>query len=536
VDLTRYQLAAAYDAVPAKAPSEGERTGVQSGVYGYAPFGGVGGWGPNLPAAPAGAFPWPRYPARGGVAGGFPFNPFGQTQGGYDSAPPPTYDLYRTMDGHPTLALARGVVMSPILAASWSYESKKGTPDDRVDFVRETFDGLRAFVLSQMSRGLSFGHRGFELVYEQRAFSNRTLLTVRKFKPLRPEKTTIVADQQTGAFQGFKQPGPAGQPEVVLPVEKAFLYTYDQEDDDYRGRSRHENVREHAWWPWVRTALSGDKLDQKISGIIPIVKFPPGKGQDESGADVDNFKLALGIIAGLAAGRGVVLENLAGVIDDPRLAAEFAKMSLWDVDFHDAGHTATAMGGFIDKLRYLDSCMMRGWLLPERTALEGQFGTKAEAGIHGDVGLTGSDLLHKDMVRCLNWHVVDRLLALNYGEDARGTVWIEPGPLVDEDMAFFRELFQQILTNPAFAAAIIKAMDVDSIIDRIDVPKRDDAIIDLKDVQPLPTPPQPGRPVPPQNGNAQPGSNGDGQTARRLNMSRGLALLGSVAGEDDDGN
>jgi hypothetical protein len=194
------------------------------------------------------------------------------------------------------------------------------------------------------------------------------------------------------------------------------------------------------------------------------------------------------------------------------------------------------MGGFIDKLRYLDSCMMRGWLLPERTALEGQFGTKAEAGIHGDVGLTGSDLLHKDMVRCLNWHVVDRLLALNYGEDARGTVWIEPGPLVDEDMAFFRELFQQILTNPAFAAAIIKAMDVDSIIDRIDVPKRDDAIIDLKDVQPLPTPPQPGRPVPPQNGNAQPGSNGDGQTARRLNMSRGLALLGSVAGEDDDGN
>jgi hypothetical protein len=67
------------------------------------------------------------------------------------------------------------------------------------------------------------------------------------------------------------------------------------------------------------------------------VKFPPGKGQDESGADVDNFKLALGIIAGLAAGRGVVLENLAGVIDDPRLAAEFAKMSLWDVDFHDAG-------------------------------------------------------------------------------------------------------------------------------------------------------------------------------------------------------
>jgi DNA polymerase-3 subunit epsilon len=212
LDLTRYQLAAAYDAVPAKAPSEGERTGVQSGVYGYAPFGGVGGWGPNLPATPAGAFPWPRYPARGGVAGGFPFNPFGQTQGGYDSAPPPTYDLYRTMDGHPTLALARGVVMSPILAASWSYESKKGTPDDRVDFVRETFDGLRAFVLSQMSRGLSFGHRGFELVYEQRAFSNRTLLTVRKFKPLRPEKTTIVADQQTGAFQGFKQPGVRDSP------------------------------------------------------------------------------------------------------------------------------------------------------------------------------------------------------------------------------------------------------------------------------------------------------------------------------------
>lgn len=45
----------------------------------------------------------------------------------------------------------------------------------------------------------------------------------------------------------------------------------------------------------------------------------------------------------------------------------------------DTGQSAAAVAGLVEERRYYDVLMFRGWLVPERTAQEGQHGTLAES-------------------------------------------------------------------------------------------------------------------------------------------------------------
>lgn len=413
---------------------------------------------------------------------------------GYGPAPAGTYATYELISGHPTASFVIAAAHAAILSAGWSTEADERATPEMTKAVADAFNPHRTTLLGELLRATEFGKRAIEMVWQEAG----GYLTIDKFKSLNPDDafTTIEVSPDTGCYAGLRQ----GR--IFIPAVNTLLYSYGKRHEhDYHGRSRHENIRELAWWPWLQTLESGNRLDQKISGIIPIVHYPSGDGEDANGSPVSNYSLSLGVIANIGRGRGVSLPNLTGAADDPRAAAELAKKSLWDVDFYDAGNIATAQSGIIEKLRYLDSLIVRGWLMPERAIIEGQFGTKAEAESHGDVAIQIAELLYGNIVACINRHAVRRFLALNFGEQCRDWVRLVPTALADDQKAFFRQLYNNLLANPSVGDLVIAMTDTDAVMDEAGVPK---AKADATLVRPSGTPAAPADPAAPPAGVTDP--------------------------------
>jgi len=451
---------------PAQRPELGEATADQSRRGGN---GSLPGIATGMGITGVGTFDL-NPPAQTNPLNGTCPTAFSQTQLiGYREPLPGDYATYRLMSSHPTLALAKAVVVGPILASAWSFEADEGVPDERVQFIREQLEPMRPLILNEAMRALETGWRPFEKVYE----ADGGQLCLRKLKPLLPDLTKVLVDKATGRFAGLVQG--SGDKKVELPPEKCFVYTYDGEAGDFYGRSRHENARK-VWSQWEQANYTSGKLGNKVSSIVPIVKFPRGSSrtndQDEIAAQtIDNRRAAQSLIDGLSTAKGVAFETEHVDADDLRANPDLAKLARWAIETVDVGSSAAAMSGLVGEREYFDKLLFRAWLLAERTALEGHHGTLAEAEAHADIGITGSDLLHADFVRCLNWYVVDDLLALNFGEDARGSVWITPAPIVDKRLATIRQIFTAMLGNPGTLEMVLSETDRDAVYDILGVPK-----------------------------------------------------------------
>jgi hypothetical protein len=260
------------------------------------------------------------------------------------------------------------------------------------------------------------------------------------------------------------------QLDVELPPEKAFIYTHDGEAGNLYGRSRHENARQ-AWHCWHQVDDRTAQLATKVAAIIPMVHYPLGQSRDASGQLRDNGDLADVILNGLGSGRGVKLPNLFASSEDPRLSADLAGKSSWIVSFLEAASAAQNLTGLTDRQRYYDALMFRGWLRPERTGLESRHGSRADANRHSDTALTDSELIHADICGQLNRNVVDELLAINYGRDAIGSIYIAPAPLQETKRAVFQKLLEAMWRNPSTLGEFLQKADVDAVLDVMEIPR-----------------------------------------------------------------
>jgi hypothetical protein len=393
-----------------------------------------------------------------------------------DPPPPGTYATYRAMRSHPTVALARAVAFAPVLGAEWeAVKRDPSVPDELLDYVKENYLPFERPLKGQALRALDFGWRGMEQIWEVRPWNGRAVAVPAKFKPLRPEVTAIMRDAR-GGFAGFEQE------KVRLPVDRCLLYSYDDpagiEDDDYYGRARHENIREWAWWHWVLARRNLHRLGYKVSSMIPVVKGPVSGVEETPNGTVKGMQIAQAIAMGIVTGRGVYMDNLIAGAEDLADVDSLSKASRWSVELLDTGSGATATAGMIDSLRYDDANIMRGWLLPERTALEGQYGTKAEAGEHRDVAMETAEAVGAWIAEGFNWHTVDRGLAWTYGEfynglPVRGSVFIRPRKLVDRKLERYRWLVEMLLTNPAVLDVLAATLDLDAIVEELGLPLRE---------------------------------------------------------------
>jgi len=399
----------------------------------------------------------------GGIAGVYSTVPAFR---GYDPAPPGTFETYRRMRGNPTIALARAVATMPIRMSEVGLEAKDGVSDELTQFVQDAVLPLWPRLLRDMLLALDFGFAGFEKVWEVRAGAapdggNR--LVYRKLKPLLWD-TTKIRETDDGSFAGFEQGN------IKIGPEKSFLFTYDAEVGLPYGRSRHENARK-PWSEWEQATAKEGQYVTKVSGVIPIIQYEPGVAPDATGAMVDKFQLGIRALEHLGRGAGILVpKELAKYAQDLiRQGVDITKLMAWDISFLEAkGQHGAELTGI---LRHKESLMLRGWLVPERAASEGQLGTKAEAETHVDLAAAMSDLVLDDIIAAVNQYVIDPLLVYNVGPDARGSVHLSTSGTSPEQTAFVRTIIQGVLTQPGNVDLFLRLIDYDALLDQVGLPK-----------------------------------------------------------------
>jgi hypothetical protein len=389
---------------------------------------------------------------------------------GYGKPPSGTYTTYRRMRQDPTIAMARAIAMSPIRMANWSYEADDDAPEGAREFIQDQFDKLRSKLLHDMLYALDYGWQAFEKVLEIVNREGQQRLGYRKVKPLIPDLTEILYEKANpGIFSGLKQ----GR--VMLEASKSFVFTNDMEGTDMYGRSRMENLRKTVWPASSKLFDREGMYVQKASGIIPMIQYPLGESKDKSGNVTSHFELAQRLLDRLGSGKGVTMPNIMakwaeqlanrGVTDPKALQA-------WMITFLESagnhGAEFVQLGERYDKLKF------RGWLVPERTAQEGTHGTKAEAEAHADVALMVAELTNQDIVRHVNWYLIDPLLAWNWGDEAKGKVKVVPEKLVDEEKALLRSVMKQVLSGNI--DALNDLLDMDAVVEMLGLPKAEESV------------------------------------------------------------
>jgi hypothetical protein len=387
---------------------------------------------------------------------------------GYEAPPPGTIETYRAMGRNPTIALAKAVAKAPVRAAGWSYEEDDDAPAGALELIQDCLDPNRDAFVNDAMYALDYGYAPFESVW---GFDEQGRQVIVDTKPLLPELTEWLTDD-VGNHTGLRNKG-MGEAVDLLPSE-SFWFAYDGEARNPYGRSRHENIRSTAWQGWLHTFKRMGQYTDKAALILPMVEYPEDERViDANGTEVDALAAAQAILSNLGKGLGVTLpRRLQGGAEDMvnRGIVKPADVMAWSIKFLE---TRSGAGGeLVDMLRHDESLLLRGWLVPERAAIEGQFGTKAEAGTHGDLATVIGGFVLADLVRQVNVQIVDRILVRNYGPSARGKVRAVPNPISDEDKAWYRALLSQVLTNPSNIDLMLAWLDVDGVFDKAKVPKR----------------------------------------------------------------
>jgi hypothetical protein len=376
------------------------------------------------------------------------------------------YPVWRAMDADPALALSAAVVRAPVLEGGKAFEAREGVPDEWVNAIQAAIEPLWSELLREALDSLSMGWKPFEVPWRRRD----GLTVFADFKPLAQELTTVLVSG--GAFAGLRNDRGPDNRRVDLSPLSSLVITCDGKNRDPYGRPWHENARQ-AWWEKQQCLLSLAKLNQKASGIQPTIYYPPAA--DEA-TNHTNENIAKTLLSKKMAGDGLAIPNAAGLLNadaaaDFRNIQGLAEAALWKVEIEDFGDTGAQAASVLDQIRYHNAELSRAWHVPERTAQEGQFGTKAEAESHGNIATMMSQLVFDDICAAVSRGPIDTMLVQNYGESARGAVWVRAGRLRDVFAEADWKLIDVVLRDADTFAAVAEQVDLDAVFTRRGIPK-----------------------------------------------------------------
>jgi hypothetical protein len=365
-------------------------------------------------------------------------NVMGQAMQGELEPPKASYATYRRMRSCPTLALARAVQAMPILSADTTIECDGGDP--RQEALAESLRKRLwpAFVREGLS-AIEYGSKGFEEAWAYRD----GVLQPDDIKPLLVDKTRPLVDE-SGRLSGLENFG------IPVGLDNCVWLSHDGEDRDPRGRSRYENVRASSWWEWVVALRQYVRYLGRTANPPLQFGFPPGDTLMDNNAKLPAILVAHAIEAAYYGGRSIFVPHnlMKGSEDLLRAGAKMEDLKAWSVS---AMELKLLHGQeFIDAMHHGESGIMRGMFIPERAALEGSHGTKAEAEVHTDMALKVSDVTLGECLEVFNKQVVDRTMVYNFGPQAADVYRVTAAKLSDDDLAFEREVIKQaFVANPS---------------------------------------------------------------------------------------
>jgi hypothetical protein len=287
-----------------------------------------------------------------------------------------------------------------------------------------------------------------------------------KFKPLLWDISTMLFDDN-GNVGGVKNSPPDEKDAVELTGPNAFIYTFGAVAGEPYGSPRHENCRkEYDEANSVRKRLA--QYLKKQATIIPVVSHPDGTSL-VNGAEYANEWIALKILERASQGDGVALKNKFASIPDLETALKMAGMSDWVLSYINPGpgdHT----GGILNTLKTYDIWFSRGWLVPERVGLEAEKGSRADSKEHTSTATINAVMLDQSIAEAVNRQIVNTLLVMRFGPDAKDAVYIDPPPIEDNAIQGIIDLLKTEMLNPVIGPWLASVMNQTGLLDRADFP------------------------------------------------------------------
>jgi len=384
---------------------------------------------------------------------------------------PVSYTYYRRIKKQPTVHLARRLAIAPMLRASWSIEGPDAL-DATVALAQRTIKALRGVFMSHVTRALyDYGSASMEQYLAvpgpaRHAAGPPDLV----LKPLLNDLVNVLVDP-SGAFAGLKvaraAPGLGhgtlsySAHHTLLPVTSSVFIGLDPEAGQFYGTGALEIARE-TYADWKEANLTASRYDRKVAGTFLQLTYVAGSTVGKDGVRVDNAELAQTYLEAFETGCSVAVP-----IDRSAFLGAATESLPPDFKLEFLSDASSRQGAFVERMRYLDSMLVRAFGLPERAILEGQFGTKAEAEAHTNLALVAMESTHEFLTEEFATQILHPYLTLMLGRAAADTVTLTAGPINPEHTLWKRSLVEKMV--------IIKpeTVDVDALFDEVGLPKVD---------------------------------------------------------------
>lgn len=365
----------------------------------------------------------------------------------------------------PTVALGRAILASPLIKNEWQIE---GRSKRAVKLLTDVLLPHRGELMMQaIFSGIDFGWQGWEVrPMKVRGQKSKHI----KFKPLNHDFTTVTLDRN-GFPNGMKNHSPyttvphTMEPQFIGSKYMAIAAASSEYGNPY-GQALLRNV-EGAFDSYNIVEQGAGRYVERTAGAHWVLWYPVGTsklGEEE----LDNAIIADRVLNGLQASGQVALPVTSEEFSEyiKNISTTDARKSAWHLEL-----ITSDSGGdpFLDREKYLDALKMRGLFIPERVALEGQFGTKAESSEHADIALIVMEQWAQSIINWFNspYGFVARVLEFNNIAWYPGVAQIVPLPLADSDKVFMREIFRTIVNTTGDNAVIV---DIEKIGKKAGVP------------------------------------------------------------------
>lgn len=364
----------------------------------------------------------------------------------------------RTMRRHPTVKIVRLLSCACMALAKWSVETKNDCVDGATEVVQDVVDMQSHIQATALPGVFDFGWQAYEKVLQFDLECGRTKL--RKLKPLLQDQTRIMVDRNTGSYAGVQNLN------KFLSITNSLLINQNVEGTYFYGESDMAAI-ETAYDRWIVTDRSNVKYDQKVSGAHWVVHYPEGVSE-LNGVTLDNYLVAKQFLqqlegSGSIAVPSTVLNTMTDITDADNDEA-------WRIELVAA---PSAQGEFSTRMSYLDALMVRAGGFPERAILEGQYGTKAEAGEHADFAIALLDMKNRHIIDLINWHLVNPMLRLNLGMSSENKAFITVAPIADDKRDLLKQIYMAALANPGIGSTLYQQMDMKAIREQLQIPSND---------------------------------------------------------------
>jgi hypothetical protein len=136
----------------------------------------------------------------------------------------------------------------------------------------------------------------------------------------------------------------------------------------------------------------------------------------------------------------------------------------WTVEFVES---EGQQQNFVDGLKYYDQLKVRAFGLSDRSVLEAEFGSKADASVATSAAELHLQSIHEMLTDYFDTKLVQLLLTVNFGEPK---AWLKAVPLSDNRVQLYKDLLTALMADPAAGPEIAERLDIDQLADVLSLP------------------------------------------------------------------